>query len=107
MTRAHHQALQETLEDRGRDGAIMQHEAELALGADMLKACSARSVGLSPSPLASVSQGSNWACVVIRTDERPSAKNIISSFSQAYFLMAVNSSVSHLSTISGSCYHAR
>jgi len=34
---AHHQALQESLEDRGGDGAVVQHETELALGAHRRK----------------------------------------------------------------------
>ena len=37
IRRAHHQALQEGLEDRGRDGAVVQHEAELALWAHSRK----------------------------------------------------------------------
>ena len=37
IRRAHHQALQEGLEDRGCDGAVVQHEAELVLGAHCRK----------------------------------------------------------------------
>ncbi len=33
-SRAHHQSLQEGLEDRSGDGPVVQHEAKLALGAD-------------------------------------------------------------------------
>ena len=34
IRRAHHQALQEGFEDRGCDGSVVQHKAELSLGAD-------------------------------------------------------------------------
>lgn len=34
VCRAHHQTLQEGLEDRGGDSVVVQHEAELPLGAD-------------------------------------------------------------------------